>query len=540
MKGIIWKSESEFVEYNAAPLFGEIATRNDRGTMHGTLLSILPNPDPVLANIGRDITILQDVLTDPHVSGAIDARKAGVLSMKYEIDRDAIRKGTESTHAANVVRDCFARLEMRRVISEILDARSYGFQPLEVVWEYAPKGPGRPGYYILPKSICGKPTDWFSFNSMNQLAFNRGLTGKMLGNEPVPERRFLVPTNDASYSNPYGVALLSRCYWSVYFKRVMIRLWVTYSEKYGTPWASIKYKYGTDEAEVRKVVQMVKNAVADAVLAVPDKYEPSLTSPGNTSSVDTFQALIGFCNDEITKAVLGHTGGMSSTPGKLGNENTAEGAKYDKKLADKELVESTLNTLIRWIYELNFSATNDGQLPTFSLFDEDDVDLDLANLTKILFDQGVRFSAEFYAQTFGFLPGHISIAPPVPATPPQFAAAPPQAGNPAAYKAPEETGLTEDVPGDTGDTSGRSGAEQVLTLAPADDQTKGVVDPLLSAVRSSSDFAEAQRKVAAMYPELDSSALARELSRAYFIIALAGQLSAAAEDPTDDPQEDAA
>ena len=40
----------------------------------------------------------------------------------------------------------------------------------------------------------------------------------------------------ASYTDPYGESILSRCYWSVFFKKDTIKFWSTFTEKYGMPY----------------------------------------------------------------------------------------------------------------------------------------------------------------------------------------------------------------------------------------------------------------------------------------------------------------
>ena len=47
------------------------------------------------------------------------------------------------------------------------------------------------------------------------------------------------------------------------------------------------------------------------------------------------------------------------------------GIRQDIIDSDKKLVEQTINQLIQWIYEINFS---NAEIPVFELYQEEDVD----------------------------------------------------------------------------------------------------------------------------------------------------------------------
>ncbi len=61
----------------------------------------------------------------------------------------------------------------------------------------------------------------------------------------VPERKFIIFQNNATYENPYGDAVLSKCYAPVKLKKGGMELWVRYIEKYSIPYLIAKYGRGT-------------------------------------------------------------------------------------------------------------------------------------------------------------------------------------------------------------------------------------------------------------------------------------------------------
>src|SRR5690606_6203499 len=154
-----------------------------------------------------------------HTGGCIRRRKAAVLSLERKIER-----GKASARITRAVQDVFDKLDLNQVISEILEAPLYGWQPLEIDWR------PRRGASPLPVNIIGKPPAWFLFETDARLRF-RSRQAPLLGAEHEP-RKFLLARQEASYANPYGFPDLSMCFWPVTFKRGGLRHWVKFAEKY--------------------------------------------------------------------------------------------------------------------------------------------------------------------------------------------------------------------------------------------------------------------------------------------------------------------
>jgi len=157
----LWVNEHTFVEFNhntTAPLSQEIASRG-RSIDFYNLGMYLPNPDPVLKKMGKDIQVYRELLSDAHVGACVINRKAGVKSLNWSIDR-----GKARSRQAKIIEDVFKGLDIERITGEILNAPLFGNQPLEVMWEQS-------GKYWLPKDIVGKPQRWFVYDEDNKPRF---------------------------------------------------------------------------------------------------------------------------------------------------------------------------------------------------------------------------------------------------------------------------------------------------------------------------------------------------------------------------------
>ncbi|MBK6418477.1 MAG: DUF935 family protein [Ignavibacteria bacterium] len=280
-----------------------------------------------------------------------------------------------------------------RIIGDILDARSYGYQPMEVYWK-------RDGKRVIPYDLVGKPQTWFNFSEENELLMRTKDTPNGVA---VPAYKFLVPTYDGSFTNPYGLGILATCFWPVTFKKGGLRFFVTYVEKYGMPWMVGKHDY-SDTKFIDAFRDQLENLVQDGVAIIKkEEEEIDYLDASSAGSSEVYGTLRQQMIDEINLAVLGHESATQSVPGQLGNEDSAEGIRSDIIAAGSRLVEQTMSTLIAWTYQLN--GWTAPKLPTFVLKPEEDINLERANRDTILNGQGVEFTESYYEKTYNLVAG---------------------------------------------------------------------------------------------------------------------------------------
>lgn len=363
-------------------LSDEVATRK-RALNFYSLANILPDPDIVLRKQGKDMKIYKELLCDSHVFACVQSRKAGVLSLDWSIN-----KNDNDDKKIKIINDVFKRIDIHRLINDILDASQYGFQPIEIIWE-------RKNGYILPKQLKAKPSEWFCFDDDNNLKFR---TKENYYGEVVPDKKFLCPQANPSYNNPYGERTLSRVFWPVTFKKGGMKFWVLFTEKYGIPHLIGKHPRGASKEETETLADLLESMVQDAIAVIPDDSSVEVQEANKTSSADIFERLINSMNSEISKAILGQT--LTTEIGNTGSfaaSNTHMGVRQDIIDSDKKLVEATINQLIKWIYEINF---NFDEIPVFELYPPEDVDLNLAQRDKILSEAGVAFTKKYFIKTY--------------------------------------------------------------------------------------------------------------------------------------------
>ncbi len=366
-------------------LFGTIATHYK---LFDFMNDVAQNPNTDSKKLPESLKKFSNFLIDAHVGSCVQSRKSGVLSMDWELTH-----GENNKQVTDFINDIFSWLDMRKIINQILDAPLYGFQPLEIYWDYD-------GNYLAPMDVIGKPPWWFEFDK-NRLCYFRNeadLNNRIM----LPRNKFIVIQHNDTYTNPYGESVLAKCYMPLIFKRGGFELWSLFIQKYGMPYIWAKVMSGKQE-DIDKVLTAIAALKQDGGISLPDSVELSILDSGsNSKSSDNYLQFIHFCNSEISKAILSQT--LTTEQGSTGSyamSQTHLQVRDDVVASDAKLVESAFNKLIEYIVELNFeNVTN---LPKFALFGELDADLNLAKRDQIIFSSGfVKPTKEYLKRHHNF------------------------------------------------------------------------------------------------------------------------------------------
>lgn len=351
----------------------------------------LPNPDPVLKKMGRDISAYREVLADSHVAGCVRRRKAAVKGLEWRITPTGREDVDEQLEAI------FDELPLNQIMSQILNATLFGYQALEILWVY------EDGIW-KPLDIQGKPPEWFVFDEDNQLKLRT--KDHYFDGIALPEKKFLLATQDATYENPYGQGDLSKCFWAATFKKGGFKFWLEFAEKYGSPWLVGKHPRTSTPTETEDLLDSLEQMLGTAVAAIPDDSSINLlesASKGGSSQV--FDDFLRYCKSEISVAILGQD---QTTEADSNRASATAGLEVleDIRNDDARLVESVFNQLLSWLCELNFTVDT---LPKFELFEQESVDKLQAERDEILSRVGVKFTQQYLQRTYNFEEGDIEL-----------------------------------------------------------------------------------------------------------------------------------
>lgn len=353
-----------------------------------SFMHYLPNPDPVLKKMGKDISAYREILSDSHVGGCVRRRKAAIKGLEWRITPTGNEKTDE------ILTALFDRLPMSHIISQILDATLFGYQALEVMWE-SENG------LLLPTAIVGKPQEWFVFDEENQLMLR---TKDNRNGDLVPEKKFLLATQQADFLNPYGRADLAMCFWAATFKKGGFKFWLEFMEKYGSPWLVGKHPRQAQIHEIDELLDSMEKMLGTAVAAIPEDSSIDLKeSASKGASSQVFDDFLRYCKSEIAIALLGQN---QTTEAEANRASATAGLEVTRDIRndDASLVEGVFNQLLAWICELNFSVDT---VPTFELFEQESIDKLQAERDKLLTEMGVGFTEQYIHRAYGFEEGDI-------------------------------------------------------------------------------------------------------------------------------------
>ena len=496
----IWTSPFDFHPIDRGPgtLFEEIATR-ERSPDFFSLAMSLPDPDPVLRNLGKDIRVYKELLSDSRVGPCVESRRAAVVSLEW-----AVSRGNAPAAHAKFVGKCLAKLKVNEIVRQILNAPLFGMQPLEVVWT-------RDGGSIVPSKVDAKPVEWFTFSPENELRLRT--RSNLIQGEPLPEKKFLLPRYNPTYDNPYGERVLSRCFWPVTFKKGGLKFWLRFIEKFGGAWVIAKHDPQADKKAIDDLADRLERAIQDAVLVIPEGDSAQIVeAAGKSGSSSLYKDLKTTCDEDIAICILGQNLTTSVQGGSRAAAEVHERVRHEIKDGDKHIVVETMATLIDWICEVNFGPGE--ARPVFELFEEEEVDQKLATRDKTLSDTGqVKFTKRYFMKGYGLEEEDFEVV----------------AGQP--------TGDTPD-PKPTDFAQGRAAAATVdpldaMAAVLTPETLQGIAGqllaPVLDLVESAGSVEAIAERLHGVYPDMDDATFTDLLTRAVFVGTLWGRLSAQAE-----------
>lgn len=470
----------------------DLATRV-RALDFNALGLVLPNPDPLLKELGQDVAVYRNIARDPHVGACIRRRKAAVKALDCGLDR-----GRSRSRVAKAVEGVLASLDIRRLVGQVLEAPLYGYQPIEVSWRGV-------GGLVVPAQIEAKPPEWFCFDPENQLRLKTWAAPA--DGELLPDRKFLLPRQDATYQNPYGLSDLALCYWPVVFGKGGKRFWLQFSEKYGSAFAVGKLPRTATDEERRALLDGLEALISDGVATVPDDGSVELVEmAGKSASADLYERLVMHCRGEISIVMTGTNQTMEASSNKA-SAHAGMDVAHDLRDSDAEIATGAVNQLIRWIVEVNWPGA---ESPVWSMWDQKEQDELQAQRDAENAKSGARFTNQYWMRGYGYQEGDL-----------QEPSAPPPMLPGAPVPAPADVASTAFAEADAASAAPLAAdAAALASAAAASWQT--MLAQIQAMVASAPDMTALQRTLTNAYGGLDSAQLVRVMAAALALAELRG------------------
>jgi len=511
----LYMADGTFRSFNALELGTELATRQNAGVLFTELegwLSTLPDPDPVLRKRGDDAAILRELSADDQVTTAMLSRKNRVLNCPHLTFRAGAPEGETPTPEAEELHRRFMRdlerTNLRTVIAGMLDAPFYGFTPLELIWK-------RGGDWWHLVDIVARPCHWFRFDNHNTPVFVGEYGIFCADPRPLPPGKFVFVTHHATYDNPYGLRLLSRCLWPVSFKRGGLTFYARFVERHGMPWVIGEAPAKAEKLEKQDMARGLSRMVQDAVAVIPHGASVKLESAGQTQGA-IHEDFLARQDRAISKVLMGQTltietDGKNSLAATEAHKDVAD----DLADADKAMVADAWNE-IAWLYA-QVNAAPGVAAPLAAYEEPEDLNRQ-ADLDKKLVEIGVEFTEERFTGVYGLKPGEFRLR--------QSAPAVPTTGTGVNFSAPSNKSLAEKAQANLD--------EAIKKMLPdALKASSGFVTEVENAIRNADSFDDLQDSlVELLAPSMTPGELETFLARA--MTAAAGHGAASVNTETDE------
>lgn len=505
----LWLTPNRFVDFSEAALdkralTEEIASRQAAWDWSG-FMGLLPDPDPILRKLGGGAEILEELTADAHLCSVIQSRKLGTLKKEFRWAPGSLSGEKPSRQAQRLCADLVAdleRVDLYNLVSSLLDAPYYGMTAVEIKWE---SGDGR----LRIRDLEAKPARWFGFDEENHPRF-LSLQSPWDGLE-LPFGKFVIARHFPTYDNPFGLRLLSRCFWPAVFKKGGIKFWVTLAEKYGMPFLVGKYRPGAPLGEQQEMLSKLVGMVRDACAVIPQGGTVEILESGKGgASAEIHSGLKAAMDAEMSKVIMGQTltAEVSDKGGSRAQGQVHEEILEDFRQGDQTLVRIAMEEMA-WLYgQVNAPGV---PTPKFSWFEEEDPKATHAERDKTLRETGLRFRKGYYLRTYGFQEDDFDLE--------QTAQTPdsPKKGAPADE---EEFAQGAGFPD-------QAALDAALSLLPAEalqGQMETVLRPLIERIAAGESFEALQTSLAETYPDMETAALEEMLSRAIFVAEIWGRL----------------
>jgi len=393
------------------------------------VLGLLPDPDPVLAKLGdRGEAMLGAVAADGIAFSLTQTRKSATLSREYRIvpgSKNNEEPSPASKELAKRFETDLSGLDLRSLISQILDAPLWGMVPIELLWAV------ENGWTQL-KQVQELPREWFGFTPMGELRF----TPTASAPKPVPGGKIVLARVEPSFANPYGQRALTRCLWPVTFKKGGIRAWVKLAEDLNLPLLVGQYPTGTPEEAQTALLAALGVARLSGTAVVDEGVKVAVhEGTGRSAGAQIHERLQDLMDKVLARVITGQT--LSHDIGSAGSRAASQ-THYqvmdDLRQADMTLVRGVFAEIAKIYRDFNDSSA---EPPVLVWFEEEDPRKDWADRDLVLSQMGVRFSEGYLKGQYGLKDGDFVVG--VPQS---------QNDNPPPHGSPNSSGFGESTDAD--------------------------------------------------------------------------------------------
>lgn len=328
---------------------------------------------------------------DPHLFSQLQTRKNAVTGLDFEIipfDTDDER----DKEIAKFVEAQISGIEgLEDIMLDLLDAIGKGFAVSEIMWSYD-------SGHVVVGDIRSRHQKRFFWDSEDTFKVR---TDEVPEGIELPKNKFILHRYKARSGHPSRAGVLRVVAWMYLFKNYTLKDWVAFCEVFGMPLRLGKYQPGASEDDKLALMQALAQIGADAAGIFPDGTTIEFVNTEKTSSTDLYERLARYCDEQVSKAILGQTLTSDSGGGSYAQSKTHNDVRHDLTVADCKALAATLRRdLIRPLVLFNFGE--DRRVPYIRFDAEESEDLEqTANIIGTLIEKtGLKVPTSYLYKKF--------------------------------------------------------------------------------------------------------------------------------------------
>lgn len=319
---------------------------------------------------------------DTHLFSQLQTRKLAVTGLDWEVQ--AFSDDELDQQVAEFIDRQLSGIEnLDDIFIDILDAIGKGISVMEIEWGVDASGANviEDIEYVHPKKLV------WDYQTDEMLICTKDFPSGV----SLPENKFVVHKYKAKSGHASRGGILRVVAWMYLFKNYDVKDWVAFCEIFGMPLRLGKYSAASSEDDKKALMEAIYSLGTDAAGIVPDGTVIEFIESNKTSSVEIYELLARYCDEQISKAVLGQTlssdsGGGSYAQGKVHNE-----VRHDLTQADaKALAVTVRRDIIRPLVEYNFGCGVNIPFFTFDCEEAEDLKERVEILKTLVCDMGLK------------------------------------------------------------------------------------------------------------------------------------------------------
>lgn len=446
---------------------------------------------------------------DPHLFSQLQTRKLAVTGLDWEVQPFSDEELDKTV--ADFIGEQLKGIEnLDNIFIDMLDAIGKGVSVMEIEWGVDTDGANiiENIEYVHPKKLV-----WNSRTDEMEICTREFPSGVSL-----PENKFVVHTYKAKSGHTSRNGILRVVSWMYLFKNYDVKDWVAFCEVFGMPLRLGKYSAAASDDDKKALMEAIYSLGSDAAGIVPDSTLIEFIESQKTTSVEIYERLARYCDEQTSKAVLGQTlssdsGGGSYAQGKVHNE-----VRHDLTVADAKALAVTIRRdIIRPLVEYNFGYNVNIPFFTFDCREAED-QKETVDIYKTLCDMGLKIPERHIYKKFNIPKPEDGEKVLEPREIPRMQQPPPDDG-----------WLTHSLKQEGGAEQDQIDAMATEAMKQAESAFREMMKPILNIVDTADDLETLQEAlkdeeaVKKLYEEMDSPELEDVLHQAIYLSELIGR-----------------